>query len=254
MKLYFMKQEAIDTLKGNLPTLYKNYMNVTNDWIIDFFGGESPFIEYKKEVESCELDMSSQKPNTTDLENAKRIYLALKNIDETDASDERFWSGLCHGQFWQFMRYRWGYADTVPTARNIETRYMFGYGVRASCYRNTLAKLWWVGKLTYDESRANPFELTEVLSKDFTTRVGDLLYSNMYSANPTICRAFLSAIKFHQDRGNNVDGDIFRKATQYLNVLGGAYILDYFEEDVLKEKIVKEIERLLNDKSQIKIR
>ncbi|GAA0788111.1 DUF6339 family protein [Hathewaya limosa] len=248
MKLYFLKQDALDTLRGNLETNAKKYMNQTNDWIIDFFDRESPFVEYKKEVDEFTLDMSSDKPNTTDLENVKRIYTAMKTLSETDASDERLWAGLAHGQLWEFMRYRWQYDKEIPIARNIETRYMFGYGIRASNYRNTLSKLWWVGRLTYDETRKNHFELTEVLKRDFTTRVNDLLYSNMYSANPMICRSFLSAIKFHEDRGASVNGDIFRKATQYLNVLGGTYILDYFDEDALKEKIINEIYRLLGEK------
>ncbi len=35
------------------------------------------------------------------------------------------------------MRYRWQYDKQMPNARNIETRYFYGYGVRASNYRNT---------------------------------------------------------------------------------------------------------------------
>ena len=248
MKIYFLKQDALDTLRGNLKTNVRKYMNSTNDWIIDFFDGQSPFVEYKKEVDDFVLDMSSDKPNTTDFENVKRIYTAMKMLSETDASDERLWSGLAHGQLWEFMRYRWQYDKEIPVTRNIETRYMFGYGIRASNYRNTLSKLWWVGRLTYDETRSNPFELTEVLKRDFTTRVNDLLYSNMYSSNPMICRSFLNAIKFHEDRGASVNGEIFRKATQYLNVLGGTYILDYFDEEVLKDKIINEVYRLLGEK------
>lgn len=65
--------------------------------------------------------------------------------------------------------------------------YMYGYGISANNYRNTLLELWWVGRLTYDDTKANPFELIDVLKRDFITRVNDLLYSNMYTANPVIC-------------------------------------------------------------------
>lgn len=66
-----------------------------------------------------------------------------------------------------------------------------------------------------------------------------------------ICWSFLSAIKFHEDRGASVNGEIFRKATQYLNILGSTYILDYFDEDVLKEKIINEIYRLFGEQQII---
>lgn len=253
MKIYFLKQEALDTLRGNLKINERKYMNSTNEWIIDFMDGQDPFVEFKKEVNEFTLDMTSDKPNTTDLENVKRIYTAMKMLSETDAGDERLWAGLAHGQLWAFMKYRWNYNTEIPNARNIETRYMFGYGVRASNYRNTLSKLWWVGRLTYDGKRSNPFELTQVLKRDFTTRVNDLLYSNMYSGNPMICRAFLLAIKTIEDKGIAINKDIFRKATQYLNVLGGAYLLDYFEEEDLKNRIIKEIYRLITIQTESNI-
>lgn len=48
MKLSFLQQGALDTLRGNLKTNVRKYMNPTNDWISDFFDGQSPFLEYKK--------------------------------------------------------------------------------------------------------------------------------------------------------------------------------------------------------------
>lgn len=61
----------------------------------------------------------------------------------------------------------------------------------------------------------------------------------------------MPSVKFYEDRGASVNGEIFRKATQYLNVLGGIYILDYFDEEVLTEKITREIYRLFEEEKTL---
>ena len=106
-----------------------------------------------------------------------------------------------------------------------------------------ISKLWWIGKLTYDEKRSDPFELTEFLRYDFATRTL-VLFSSNYTNNPRIVRALLSAMKDMEENGMDISRSIFVGVTKYLNVLGGTYILDYFEEDELKEKIIKEIKKL----------
>jgi len=250
MKLYFLKQDALDTLQGNLKTNARKYMNPTNEWIIEFFDGQSPFLEYKKEVVDFSLDMSFEKPEESDVANIKILYSAMKGLTETDATDERLWSGLEHGQFWDYLRYRWSLDKNIPTEKEISRHFFYGQSKRRSLLVNTLSRLWWIGKLTYDEKRSNPFELTEVLSNDFATRTL-MLFSSNYSSNPMIVRAILAAMLDVKKNGNNISRDIFTGITKYLNVLGGTYILDYFDEDVLKEKIIKEIYRLHGEKQTI---
>ena len=240
MKLYFLKQDALDTLRGNVKTNVRKYMSPTNEWVVDFFDGQSPFVEYKKEVEDFSLDMSFERPEESDVANIKVLYSAMKGLTETDATDERLWSGLEHGQFWDYIRYRWSLDKSIPTEREINSRFFYGQSKRRSLLVNTLSRLWWIGKLTYDEKRSNPFELTEVLTNDFATRTL-MLFSSNYSSNPMIVRAILAAMLDAQKNGKIISRDTFTGITKYLNVLGGTYILDYFDEDVLKGKIEKEI-------------
>lgn len=245
MKLHFLKEEALETLKGNIKTNLRNYSNPTNDWIIDFFKGENPFIEYKKEVSNFKLNMSYEKPEEGDVENIKIIYSAMSNLTETDATDERLWSGLEHGVFWDFLRYRWSVSKKLPAEKDIYNHFFFSQSRKRSLITNTLSKLWWIGKLTYDEKRRNPFELTEYLKHDLASR-SRVLFSSNYSNNPVIVRALLSSLIKLQNEGLNISREVFTESTKYLNVLGGTYILDYFEEEELSEKITKRVKTLLS--------
>ncbi|MGC7872070.1 DUF6339 family protein [Desulfosporosinus sp. SYSU MS00001] len=246
MKLYFLKEEALETLKGNIKTNLRNYSNITNDWIINFFNGENPFIEYKKEVNDFKLSMTYEKPEESDIENIKIIYPAMSNISETDATDERLWSGLEHSIFWDYLRYRWSTSKKQPSDKDILNHYFFSQYKKRSLITNTLAKLWWIGKLTYDIKRKNPFELTEYLKHDFATKIR-ILFSSNFSNNPKIVRSLLSSLIKLEHEGFVISREVFIESTKYLNVLGGTYILDYFEEEELSEKLIKRITALLSD-------
>lgn len=249
MKIYFLKEEALETLKGNIKTNLKSYTNPTNEWIKDYFDGQDPFVEYKKEVNEFKLDMSYDKPEDSDIENIKRMYSAMSMLTETDATDERLWSGLGHGMFWEYFAYRWSYDKKVPSENDIKNRFFFSQSRKRSLITNTLSRLWWIGKLTYDERRSNPFELTEYLKNDFATKTR-ILFSSNYSNNPTIVRALITSFIEFQNQGVNISREVFVETTKYMNVLGGTYILDYFAEEELVEKITKRIRVLLSAQSK----
>ncbi|MTV50838.1 hypothetical protein GJ688_18055 [Heliobacillus mobilis] len=245
MKLYFLSETSLEILKGNIKLNLRKYTNTTNDWIYDYFNDKSPFIEYKVIVNDFTLDMSSDKPEETDVENIKRIYTNMISLTETQATDERLWSGLEHGIFWDYMQYRWQMNKKLPSESEINSRFFFGQSKRRSLLTNTISRLWWIGKLTYDDNRKNPFELTEYLKYDFATKIL-MLFSSNYSSNPTIVRALLSSLLDLERKGTTIDRETFREVTKYLNVLGGTYILDYLDEEVLKDKITNQVTKLIS--------
>lgn len=89
MKLYFMKQKAIDYLKANMRNIYMNYFRYkTNEWIYDLFDYD-PF-EYFMEVPDFELSgIVGRMAGEVDFDNCKILYTNLRRISESQASDER---------------------------------------------------------------------------------------------------------------------------------------------------------------------
>ena len=68
MKLYFMKQSAIDYLKTNMRTLYMNYYRYnTNEWIYDLFSYD-PF-ELFMDVPDFSLASIGESKGEADFEN-----------------------------------------------------------------------------------------------------------------------------------------------------------------------------------------
>ena len=184
MKLYFMKQNAIDFLKANMRNQYMNYFRYSsNEWMYDLFDYD-PF-EFFIEVPDFNLSPIHKQIGETELENCKRLYTNLRKISESQASDERLWAGLCNGVFYKYVRNRWNYASLRPRipktdSSTIISRFFFSGGGRGGMFRNTLSKCWWVGRSTYDSESIDHWNMLDVLGpEDFSTKVNDIFCNSV---------------------------------------------------------------------------
>lgn len=245
MIIHFLKEDALTALKTNIKGNVSCYDNITNEWIYEYFDGENPFKEYKMSIEDFQFcnnqNMDSAK---NDVENAIRLYSSMKDLSDTQATDERLWAGLCHGDFWEYMHERWsGNKFNGDPVSSLLWRYFFNLksGNRRALFRNTLSRLWWLGRLTYDENRKDPFELTRYWEEDFSTK-SLILFSSNFMGNVELTKGLISALIQLEQEGFSLrtrKRDIYYQASQYLNVYGGTHILDYYSADEIKEKILK---------------
>lgn len=254
MKLYFMKQKALNYFKVNMGRLYVNYFQKSdNTWMTDEFG-ENPF-NYFIDVPDFELTSLTDDKTIGEIDflNCKIIYENLKAFSESQASSERLWAGLCNGTFYNYLRKRYGYdnvglKDRDKDCSGVVSRFFFSGGTRGGFYRNAIAKCWWVGRATYDKTNiTNHFEMLDALgANDLTTKISDIFYSNTFASNPVILRGICDALKFYNDRGIKLRmKEEIRPALQYLNAVGGATLLDVLTSEEIKNLIVKRISELL---------
>ena len=247
MRIEFLRENALESLRENIAHNYKSYFNRTNEWIYEFYTDESPFVDSGIVVQDFKLAISADKnkPHTTDVENAKILYSAMVNLTEVQAGDERLWSGLAHGQLWNYMQYRWHSGNKKSTEQNIKSRFFFAQDARRSLFVNSLSKLWWICKLVYDEKRQNPFELLSFFERDFTTKV--LMFpSSNFSSSHIVTRAMISVFKEYQDEGFEILRPLWEDVLKYINAIGGTYILDYFTEEEISDKVRSRIEKLID--------
>lgn len=234
MKLQFVSHDNLDAIKSNLPSWTENFKLDSSAWM-EAELGNSPFSDTKfPDIQDFSLDTSADKPFMTEAENVKHVYGKLNFLSDSQASDERLWAGLCLGPCWKYVKYRWE-IDKKCTVSNIQQHFFFGFGARRSLTRNAIARLWWIGRLTYDEKRNDPWELTKFVceSSDYIMHILERNTSN----NPAIIRAFLSATIEARKNGLQVDTNTVGDLSKYLNLLGGIYILDCLPEEKIYDKI-----------------
>ena len=252
MVIHFLKEDCLTALKTNITGNIKHYSEPINDWIYEFFDGENPFLEYKFQIDDfqCDNDLSDEHDlSMQDVENVIRLYSSMKELTDTQATDERLWAGLAHGDFWKYMQNRWKFRKvTENTSALIQSRYFYysSDGGRRALFKNSLARLWWIGKLTYDNKRKDPFELTRYMGEDFATKAL-VIFSSNYTSNPCVTHGLFSALLTLDNEGfcyGKKRRDIYYQATRYLNIFGGTHILDYYTEDEIKEKILNYMHNL----------
>lgn len=240
MKLHFMKENALVFFKANIENYKSKYIKDDNSWIYEEYkkatGEDDPFEEFKYNVNDFKLKILPDDQGQEDCDNVRILHSSLKNLTPTEAADERFWVGLSHNECFKYVQLRAKLTDKNLTSSKIKRHFYFGTGKRRSLITNSLARLWWVGHLIYDESKSDPYEGIEVLKSDFTGNVLTFFSSN-YTNNPKITRAILKSFDGIEKRGIKISREQFREILRYVNILGGIILLDYLTEEELIERI-----------------
>ncbi len=258
MKLLFMKQQALEILKSNLESVYNKYFTETdNKWLWQVCGGD-PFVEYKeiKDFQLTNLE-SDYTIGEIELNNCKLVYENMMFLNESQASDERLWAGLCHSVFYGYLRKRWHYDTKTPktvkeAVSNIKSRFFFSGGTRAGLYRNSISKCWWVGRNTFDETNANPFEKLDIIgSNDISSKISDIFYSNSFSSNPMILDGIVKGLEYFKEENITLTNkEHIRPSLQLLNAIGGGIVLDCLNSDEISEIFIDNIYTILQGDDQ----
>ena len=239
-KIPFMKVSDMEALKANAKNHVTFYSQETNAWIEQTLH-HSPFGDTKYDLPELSLYMPAvgRFSPSTDKLNVREVYGKLRWLSDSQASDERLWAGLCFGPFWEYVHYRW----KIDTADSIKQHYFFAYTPRRSLTRNAVSRLWWIGRLTYDGSREDPFELTDFVCEN-SRFIVDVLERNVSNSKP-IMREFLSACIEAKKQGLTMDTNTIRELEKYLDLLGGIYILDCMPEGFVYKKILTKASQLM---------
>ena len=252
MKLKFLKTNSLTILKENIKENVKYYNNSNSLWIKDVTNDEFNYVESKIEVPDFEL-IISENPEKDDLANIKVLYTNLKELTDSQAGDERLWSGLCHNQFWEYMIFRWPLSKAKDTEKYIKKNYFFAHGEKRSLMTNGLARLWWTGRLTYDENNPNgdPFELTEYICKDLNGR-GFPLFGSNFSNNDKLLKTFLYSMKAFEE-SNNITLDRneeFLEMIKFMNKLSGKMLIDYLTGSEIRKLLLDEVKKLVENRNK----
>lgn len=240
-KIKFLTEDSIEMLKKNADALYKEVI-LTGDKTLEEFMREAGEIkETAFEIDDFVLEMgqSEGKEPLTDAENAQRVYSHMKALSDSQASDERIWLAYTLQEQLEYMKYRW----KANSSQDMLNRYFFNYSKNRSLFRNGMARLWWIGRVTYDEKREDPFELTKFLCnhQDFIETICGRSTFN----NPVVQKATLNALyDVLKDRESD-NREIIREIARYVNLLAGTFILDMLTYDEVYKKVHKKLMELV---------
>lgn len=244
-KIKFLKAGSLAELKSNLKAIADRYDSQA-PWLDEFFGTQNWVGESTREIADGISLLMPDGQKLFDLENTKILYTALRDIPLSLAIDERFWAYMTHVTFWDYMRVRWPLKSAMETQKPdgyLREHYLFMANRDRALIRNGISRLWWYGHVSYDESRANPFELTEVLLEKLD--IAQQLLERSYSRNATITKTILSLLVERKAAGTPFSHrSKFRPLTMHLNTVGGVTILDALVESDIRNLAEAKLEQL----------
>ncbi|WP_433595417.1 DUF6339 family protein [Lysinibacillus xylanilyticus] len=244
MKIQYVTENALQDLLAQHDAYKVHYLSRNEDWFKSYLAKEGVVLD--SQIEYVHPDFSFNPDfSVSDLENVKAVYEALKHLTVAQATQERLWVGFAHLQMRDYFNFRLKDDLDKSNETRLKSALFFVNGAKRSLFVHVLARLWWVGYMTYDESNPNnPYWLTEFFcAREFSGR-SVYFFSSNFTGNRTITKGVLRALKKLNDEGCEMKRAHFVEAGRYLNVVGGAMILDMLEEDEVAAMIESRIRKV----------
>ena len=243
MQPRFLRQATIDSLLVDFAEAKLHYRKGDQDWFLARFQAEhglrSTRFDFPDFALSCgNGEATDVEYAETDRENVRRIYTAMRDLPLAVAIDQRFWSGLAHTDFWDYVQYRRRSELAAGDDNAVKISYFFTLGPRRSAHVNCLSRLWWAGRITYDARNSrDPFELADLITERAFASTILLLSSNNFISNPALALGLLDAVKQERDDGVEIRRKHFVGPAKYLNRMGGITILDYLSREQVRTTV-----------------
>ena len=169
-----------------------------------------------------------------DFATAVALFKAYDTVTPLLASLPDLWVYLTHVDLFPYVQKRW----PKVMDNDIEEQYILNHWHENDHFmRTTFAGLWWHTYLTYDTTRSNPFELTEILfkSQDFRTlRFGEL---GLIRHRP----AMIGVLEFLIENPELMETAFDARGqyiSRYFNMLGGSKPLAYMDKEFFKNTLL----------------
>ncbi|MDQ0429423.1 hypothetical protein QOZ98_002251 [Planomicrobium stackebrandtii] len=246
MRLTFVSEKTLQDLKVNSKAYLKKYYSGDGKWFDTYFSEEGKVLETNIEFDMPELSYDDDY-SISDQYNVRAIYNSLSHLPVTLATQERMWTGLAHNQFRDFTFYRLRRDIEEKNESRMFSSLFFKHGTKRSLFVHILSRLWWVGYMTYDASNdKNPYWLTDFFTeRDFSAR-SVIFFSSNFTSNRTITIGILKALYKIKEDGVAIKREHFLQATKYLNILGGAMILDLLSVNEVEELVAENLNDTFN--------
>lgn len=251
MKIKFLSEDALQDLRANFESYKEYYFKQDESWFQSYFNKDGAVLESNIDFTQPKFSFNPDF-SVSDCENVKAMYDALKYLTVSQATQERLWAGLAHMQMRDYFFFRLKDDLEKKNEKRLKSALYYVNGTKRSLFVNVLARLWWVGYMTYDETnQENPYWLTEFFcSAEFSGR-SVYFFSSNFTGNRTITKGILRALLSLSQEGHDIKRAHFVEAGRYLNISGGAMILDMLEEDEIKEMVEARIRKVFQFEKQL---
>lgn len=176
-----------------------------------------------------------------DYKSAVALFEAYKNLTPLVASLPDLWVYLTHVDLFPYMQKR--YPDVLGEKVNEDYIIQHWFKNAVSVFRMGIPGLWWSVKLSIDEEREDPYELTKILFKNQELRTNSFGPLALIRHKPAM-QGILEFLKEHPELlgdGMNMRAVYIRKL---FNNIGGYKPLAYMDKHFFKSVLERRLESI----------
>ena len=247
MALMIFRDSFVNHLSGSVRDYAPRYRR-DEAWTDEVPGGLNSSIATRVNAAAPLELVDPETDDLKDTENAIRLHKALPSLTSVQARDPRLWTRLAHVEFWSYMRQRWNIGksghDQAKVQRLIQNRYFVTQNQSRALLRHGIARLWWAGRVTYDPTRSNPYELTAVLLKSLD--ITQTILERNLGRVPQLLTGFLEFLLQNAEllESGGESRTRIRQLAKFLNLEGGVTILDSLTKSEIVAMLAAEHARL----------
>lgn len=148
----------------------------------------------------------------------------FKQLSEFDANSEELWATLNIEYFSEYTYTRW---LKDKESEKIVLERVFKKG-KSLYNRNSLARLWWITRMTKDNNLDDPYKLTKLVLEN--GQIDQSVMESSLCKNKTLVKNILKAISNYEENTNKLSSSQVKTYMKELNKLGGTFVLDIMDE------------------------
>ena len=244
MRIKYLTQDSLALCRANMADIVEECVVNKRCTVPELLKDGLIIQEMPLEMEKITLDMNADAGYLTDAKNAQIVYEAMKGLSDSQASDERLWAAYALVENIDYVIWRWA----PKTVDQFKQHAVYGFGPHRSLFRNAMSRLWWLGRVTRDDRRANPYELTEFTCQH--TDIIQFICEQPVFQKPCLMKGVISAM-YDLDRSEiKIEKSIIQDLGKYMNLLSGTYLLDQFDQSKIYEMAQKHIRKFVEKKGQ----
>lgn len=238
--------ESLDGLRkfvredsGYMGLITQPFEELAIDLNLSFVDLQLPVLE--QELPDLHVEVNDQSLDAraaTDVRNAPFFYTALSELTPAHATDERIWTTLTLNRYSSYTKHRW---QLIPKTDEKDRNYILAHWLcgadsRSKFRNNSIARLWWMGKVCHSIPGWTAAEVAETMieNTDYRQQVMDRTTSfsatGVAKAVLEISREFVKSNKeLPREKFRNVMREInFEAGKSNLAVLSDRQLIDLF--------------------------
>ncbi|MYH29562.1 MAG: hypothetical protein F4137_12070 [Acidobacteria bacterium] len=192
---------------------------------------------------------------------ALNFYKSFNGMTLSKATDERLWAWMTHFRLHAYGLGRWRRPTNVNMKKYVRSHWFSSQSTDALWRHNTASRTWWIAHTAIKAAQGSagafsPDDALELFSGTAMFYHAPMHYK--FTRDPVILAEVVRAIL------NEAEGIAAEKGTyallRELNLIGGTQVLPLLSREVLREKVVDNVERsmtdpdMVNDRSKIRNR